>query len=127
MVRIGISPLLPPILEEFHLTYSQVGLLAMAIYISYALMQFPAGYLGDRLGRRNLLLLGIFGWTGITFLTGFCATFSSLFGLRLLTGFFQGTYFGNERPLVAYYTPGDQTASGRGLPLWVKEWAWPWA
>lgn len=117
MVRIGISPLLKPILEDFHLTYSQAGLLAMAIYITYALMQFPAGYLGDRLGRRKLLLLGIFGWTVITFLTGFCATFSSLFGLRLLTGFFQGAYFANERPLVAYYTPEDQKASGQGITL----------
>jgi len=117
MVRIGISPLLAPIREEFHLTYSQVGLLAMAIFVTYAIMQFPAGYLGDRLGRRTLLLLGIFGWTVITFLTGFCTAFASLFGLRLLTGFFQGAYFGNERPLVAYYTPGDQKASGQGITL----------
>lgn len=117
MVRIGISPLLAPIREEFHLTYSQVGLLAMAIFVTYAIMQFPAGYLGDRLGRRTLLLVGIFGWTVITFLTGFCTAFASLFGLRLLTGFFQGAYFGNERPLVAYYTPEDQKASGQGITL----------
>ncbi len=117
MVRVGISPLLKPILEEFHLTYSEAGLLAMAIFMTYAFMQFPAGYLGDRMGRKILLLIGTFGWAAMTFLTGFAYSFSSLFTFRLLTGLFQGTYFGNERPMTAYYTPQGQRASGQGITL----------
>jgi MFS family permease len=117
MVRVAISPLLKPILEEFHLTYSQAGLLAMAVFITYAFMQFPAGYLGDRMGKKILLLIGIFGWAATTFLTGLSYSFLSLFFFRLLTGVFQGTYFGSERPLTASWTPQGRRASGQGIPL----------
>ncbi len=117
MVRVGISPVLKPIQDEFHLTYADAGLLAMGIFVTYAFMQFPAGYLADRMGRKILLLVGIFGWAAVTFMTSLANSFATLFVSRLLTGVFQGTYFGSERPLTASCTPEGRRALGLGITL----------
>jgi hypothetical protein len=57
LVRSALSPVLIPLMREFSLTYAQAGLLASAFFYAYALMQFPAGYLGDRFGKKRILIL----------------------------------------------------------------------
>ncbi len=45
VVRMGISPVLGMIMEEFHISYATAGSLFSAIFLSYTLMQVPSGYL----------------------------------------------------------------------------------
>jgi MFS family permease len=54
----GHSPLLGMIMEEFHISYATAGSLFSAIFYSYTIMQLPSGYLGDRFGRRKILIFG---------------------------------------------------------------------
>src|SRR2546429_9563436 len=73
VVRIGFSALLPSIIGELHLSYTKAGLLASAFFYAYVLMQIPAGLLGDRFGRRRILILGLLGGApppGLTRLAG---------------------------------------------------------
>ena len=62
LVRSALAPVLIPLMQEFSLTYAQAGLLASAFFYAYALMQFPAGYLGDRLGKKRILIICSLGW-----------------------------------------------------------------
>ncbi len=115
MVRAGLSPVLLSIIDEFNLTYSQAGLIAAAVFYSYAAMQFPAGVIGDKIGRKTVLILCSFGWGIMSLLTGLAHSFLSLFMFRLATGFAQGTYFSNDRAIISYYTPKEKAGLGQGI------------
>lgn len=57
---------LPHIRAEFGISLTTAGLLLTAQWGAYALLQFPGGILGDRLGERNILVMSIsIGLTGI--------------------------------------------------------------
>jgi MFS family permease len=115
MVRSGLSPLLIPIIQEFKLSYAQAGILATAFFYAYTFMQLPAGHLGDRLGRKVVLVLSTSGWGLMSLLTGLAHSFVSLFLFRFLTGVAEGAYFSNDRPIISAYTPEKKRALGQGI------------
>jgi len=115
MVRSSLSPLLLPILQEFRLTYAQAGVLATAFFYAYTLMQLPAGHLGDRLGKKVVLVLCTGWWGFMSLFTGFAHSFASLFTLRFLTGVGEGAYFSNDRPIISAYTPERRRGLGQGV------------
>ncbi len=115
MVRTGLSPLLLPIRQELKLTYAQAGILASAFFYAYTFMQLPAGHLGDRLGRKSLLVICTSWWGLMSLLTAFAHSFLSLFVFRFLTGIGQGAYFSNDRPIISAYTPEKKRGLGQGI------------
>ncbi|MBM3234902.1 MFS transporter [Candidatus Poribacteria bacterium] len=115
MIRIGFSPVLRPIMEEFKITHADAGLLATAFFIAYAVMQFPAGHLGDRVGRKVMLTISSFGWAIAALLTGLTRSYVQLFVCRLITGLTEGSYFGGDRPVIAAYTPKEKMGLGQGV------------
>jgi sugar phosphate permease len=115
MVRVALSPVLIPLMKEFSLSFAQAGLLASAVFYSYALMQFPAGYLGDRFGKKRILILCILGWGLASLGMVAAASYAALVLVRFLTGLAQGTYFSNDRPIIAYYTPKEKAGIGQGI------------
>ena len=62
LVRMGLSPVLVPIMREFQLSYAQAGLLATAFFYAYTFMQLPAGVLGDWIGKKAILVLAPVWW-----------------------------------------------------------------
>ena len=115
VIRIGFSALLPAIIDELALSYTQAGLLASAFFYAYVLMQFPSGLLGDRFGRRRILILGLLGGALATGLTGLAGSLTTLFLARALTGAFQGSLFSNDRAIIATVTPPDRIGLGQGV------------
>jgi MFS family permease len=115
MIRMALSSLLPPIMVELSLSYTRAGLLATAFFYAYMAMQLPAGFLGDRLGRRRVLLWGILLGVVASLLTGVAGSFAALFLARLLTGLAQGCLFSNDRVIIAAYTPREKMALGQGV------------
>ncbi len=115
MVRSSLSPLLIPIIQEFKLTYAQAGILATAFFYAYTLMQLPAGHIGDRLGRRFVLVICTSWWGLMSLLTGLANSFFSIFIFRFLTGIGEGAYFSNDRPIISAYTPERKRGFGQGI------------
>jgi MFS family permease len=79
-----------------------------------ALASYPAGYLSDHFGRKNVLLIGF-----VVFLivyTGFGVTINTtlLAGLFVLYGFYQGIFRSVGKALAADLVPPDLRASGVG-------------
>ena len=115
VIRIGFSALLPSIMTELELSYTRAGLLASAFFYAYVIMQIPSGLLGDRYGRRRILLLGLLGGALSAELTGLAGSFAALFAARALTGAFQGSLFSNDRAIIATVTPPDRIGLGQGV------------
>ena len=115
VIRIGFSALLPSIIDELQLSYTRAGLLASAFFYAYVLMQVPSGLLGDRFGRRRVLLVGLVGGALASGLTGLAVSFVTLFLARALTGAFQGSLFSNDRAIIATVTPPDRIGLGQGV------------
>lgn len=115
LIRMALSSLLPPIMAELSLSYTRAGLLATAFFYAYMAMQLPAGLLGDRLGRKRILLSGLLLGVAASLLTGLAGSFLMLFLARLLTGVSQGSLFSNDRVIIATYTPKEKMALGQGV------------
>lgn len=115
IIRIGFSALLPPIIAELGLSYTRAGMLAGAFFWAYAAMQLPAGLLGDRFGRRRVLLIGLVGGACAAVLTGAATSFAMLVVARVLTGACQGSLFSNDRAIIVAVTPPDKIGLGQGV------------
>lgn len=115
MVRLAISPALVQIKTELNLSYAEAGILASAFFYAYTVMQAPAGFLGDRFGRKIIICLANIGWTLGSLLTAAASSFIQIFAFRLATGISEGALFSNDRPIAAAYTPKEKRGKGIGL------------
>ena len=115
LIRMALSSLLPPIIEEFGLSYTSAGFLSTGFFYAYLAMQLPAGVLGDRFGRKRLLLTGVLLGAAASALTGLATSLTTLFLARLLTGLSQGFLFSNDRVIIAATTPREKMALGQGV------------
>jgi FSR family fosmidomycin resistance protein-like MFS transporter len=86
-VHDGISDilyvLLPLLKETFNLSFAEIGLIRGAHRAALAIFQLPAGLLSERLGERNLLVLGTaiagLAYIGLGLSSGFVALLVFLF------------------------------------------------
>jgi ACS family D-galactonate transporter-like MFS transporter len=115
LIRMALGALLPPIIKELALTYAEAGFLSTAFFYAYMAMQFPAGALGDRFGRKRVLISGIVLGALASAATGFAGSFLTLFVVRLVTGISQGFLFSNDRVIIAATTPKGKMALGQGI------------
>lgn len=95
--------------------YALGGIIGSMFFAGYMLTQFPAGYLGDRYGRKVMIAVSTL-WAGIT--TAASAAAGSVLGFvgfRVATGLGEGAYYSNDRALVRVVTPKRERALGMGL------------
>ena len=116
LVRMALPALLPLIIAELGLSYTRAGMLATgAFFWAYAAIQLPAGVLGDRFGRRLVLVCGLVVGAAASLLTGLASGFGALLSARLLTGLAQGCSFSNDRAIIAAVTPREKLALGQAI------------
>jgi MFS family permease len=113
--RMGLAPLLDMIMAEFQISHAAAGTLFSAIFYSYGLMQLPSGYLGDRFGRKKILIVSAVLWFLLLLATAAAQTLVMLVVLRFFTGLTHGTYFGNDRPIIIAATPPDKMGQGQAV------------
>ncbi len=109
--------------EGLGLTKSQMGNLASAFLVAYALFQVPGGLLGDRLGARHTLTILVLGWSLLTGAIALAAAlpaepmlaFLFLLGIRFLFGMFQAGGFPTLARALADWIPLKQRASAQGM------------
>jgi FSR family fosmidomycin resistance protein-like MFS transporter len=91
-----LFPLLPLIANDFHLSYTQVGLLRTAFTTAQSLFQIPAGALGGRWGEGLVLLVGN-AWVGIGLVA---MALAGLYGLLLIAAIGAGLGGNAQHPLA---------------------------
>ena len=109
-----IIPLIPFYAQDFGASKFEVGLL----FASYSLMQFlfaPLwGRISDRIGRRPILLISLFG-TSLSFVVfGLANSLAVLFIGRIMAGFF-GAVISTAHAFIADVTEPKDRAHGMGL------------
>ncbi|NJE29844.1 MFS transporter [Thermococcus sp. 18S1] len=99
--RMAIPPLIPMIKAELGINNAEAGLLMTALLLPYALVQVPAGYFGDRIGRKRLLTLSIIGYSLSSALIIFARGYWDLLAIRALYGIFSGLYYAPATALIS--------------------------
>ncbi len=94
--RLNISilpPLLPLIIQEFKMNYLEAGFLNTGTMVAYCLLQYPLGHIADRLGRRNIMVLGQIWSAAVCLLVGMAMGFNQLLVLLIILGVGNGMHF----------------------------------
>ncbi|WP_338876427.1 MFS transporter [Spirosoma sp. SC4-14] len=76
------SVVLPLIRSDLGLSDADLGLIASALVWTYGLLVPIAGFIGDRISRRNILGVCLLFWSSTTLFTGLCSTVSQFILLR---------------------------------------------
>ena len=108
--RQAISSVFPKLKEEFGFNKVQLGLIGSAFMYVYAFGSPIAGYLGDRLRRKDLILGGCLFWSIVTVMTGWCGKLWQFVTVRALTGLGETFYFPSATSLLSDYH-GPKTRS----------------
>ncbi len=88
--RANIGVVVPFIKQEYHLSNTDIGALASLFYLTYAIVQIPAGYLFGKYGIRKLLTGSLVLTSLATLLIGFTSSVLQLKLARALLGAAEG-------------------------------------
>jgi MFS family permease len=91
--RGNLATAAPLILDEQHLSPSQLGLLLSAFYYGYVPCMPVTGWLAERYGAKGVLAVGVTVWSLATLATGFASGFAMLLGLRIVLGIGESVAF----------------------------------
>lgn len=109
-----ILPLIPYLAREFEATPLEIGLL-MAVFSFMQFLFSPFwGKLGDRFGRRPVILTSLLGSTFSYLFFAFSQTLGLLFLARCLAGFFASNV-STAQAYIADITPRGERSVGMGL------------
>lgn len=101
--RQAIFAIFPLLRVEMKLTPLQLGLAASAFMWMYALFGPFAGWICDRVSRRNVILGALAFWSIVTVATGLCTGYSELVFCRALGGLGEAFYFPAAMSLLGDY------------------------
>jgi MFS family permease len=113
--RQAISSVFPKLKAEFGFDKVQLGLIGSAFMYVYAFGSPVAGYLGDRLRRKDLILGGCLFWSAVTVMTGWCAKLWQFIVVRALTGLGETFYFPSATSLLSDYHGGKTRSRALGI------------
>ncbi|HUJ09213.1 MAG TPA: MFS transporter [Verrucomicrobiae bacterium] len=104
--RQSIYSVFPKLREEFGFDTMQLGIIGSAFMWIYAVGAPLAGFIGDRLRRKDLILGGCAFWSFVTVTTGWCAKLWQFTTVRALDGFGETFYFPASMALISDYHGG---------------------
>jgi len=106
--RFIISAVAPQVMEEFNVTYGQLGLV-FSLTVLVAAVLYPVwGYLYDRYSRKILAGLAALIWGFTTIFNALSRTFSQFFATRLATGVDDAAPPGIYSLVADYFEPYDR-------------------
>jgi ACS family glucarate transporter-like MFS transporter len=117
--RVCISQAAPLIMADLRLTEEQMGWVFSAFTLAYALFEIPAGYLGDRIGPRRVLLRIVLWWSFFTMATGWMRNLGSLIVTRFLFGAGEAGCFPNLTKAFNRWLPARERPRAQGI-MWMS-------
>ncbi len=103
--RVNISVATPTLMKEMGLSAAQMGVLMSAFFWSYTLMMIPGGAFLNKYGPKWAMWTALFGWGGVTMLTGAVTSFWSFFAVRIGLGITEAPGFPASARVVSVWTP----------------------
>jgi MFS family permease len=87
--------------KEFLVSDAKIGLLTSAFFFTYMFAAPLIGWVGDRFPRKNIVVSGIFIWSGFTFLTWFVHDYNQLLFRHAIVGIGEASYATIAPTLIA--------------------------
>ncbi|MCX6950830.1 MAG: MFS transporter [Verrucomicrobia bacterium] len=96
---------------------AQFGLLTSVFLWIYGLLSPFAGFLADRFSRSRVIIVSLFVWSAVTWLTAHATTFEGLLVARALMGISEACYIPAALALIADYHRGTTRSFATGVHL----------
>jgi MFS family permease len=100
----GVLPLLQ---AEWGFSDTAGGAIPTAVTIAGLVVALPAGYLADRVNRKNLLGVVVASWSVITLASGLAISFAMFFGTRVVLGAADNLDIPSQSSLLGDYYPPE--------------------
>ncbi len=112
MDRVNFSVAVPAIEKQFGFNIAQIGEIAFAWTLTYAVFNFPGGWIADKLKLRNAFSLAIGWWSIFTILTAVAYSFSSWIIIRGLMGVGEAPVWPlNAKATSTWAAPGERSTT----------------
>lgn len=103
--RSVFSPIIGEIKEAYDIDNAQAGGIMSLFFLAYTIFQIPSGILGDKIGRKKVLVAGFILYAAFIASIFFASSFSIFILLWMLAGAAQGTYYGPQYALSTEAIP----------------------
>lgn len=117
--RVAISQAAPYVSADLSLSPKEMGYVFSAFTLAYALFEIPAGYYGDRIGPRLVLMRIVLWWSFFTAATGWAFNWISLVITRFLFGAGEAGCFPNLTKAFSRWLRPEERSRAQGI-LWMS-------
>lgn len=108
--------LMPFLRAELRLSYTQVGMLASALALTWAVAGVLGGAISDRTSRRTVpLIIAVIAFSVCSVLSGIAGSFTSLLLARMLMGAAEGPILPISQSLVAAESSEERRGHNMGV------------
>ncbi len=115
--RIMITTMRSSIIDSMPMTEAQFGLLTSAFLWTYGILSPFAGYVADRFNRSKVVMVSLFVWSLITWITAYSRTFEQLLATRILMGISEACYIPAALALIADYHRSSTRSLATGIHM----------
>ncbi|MGO9138115.1 MAG: MFS transporter [Syntrophales bacterium] len=115
MDRVNLAICGVTVMKEFGLSPSQLGLIFSGFTIGYTMLNFPAGWIAQKMSNRVLLSGIMVLWSLATWATGMAGGFISLMLIRVLFGMFEGPMPPSCAQVVSNWMTPKEKGTATGL------------
>ncbi len=117
MDRMMITTMRSSIMDDMPMTDAQFGLLTSVFLWVYGLLSPVAGYLADRFNRSRVIIISLFVWSAVTWLTAHATSFPQLLATRALMGISEACYIPAALALITDYHKGATRSLAVGIHM----------
>lgn len=115
--RVMITTMRGSITETMHITDAQFGLLTSVFLWVYGILSPFAGFMADKFKRSRVIIISLFVWSFVTYLTAHATTFNELLLTRALMGISEACYIPAALALITDYHRGSTRSLATGLHM----------
>jgi MFS family permease len=115
--RVMITTMRGSIVAEIPMTEAQFGLLTAAFLWTYGILSPFAGFLADRFSRSRVIVISLFAWSFVTWLTAHATTYTELLATRVLMGITEAAYIPAALALITDYHRGHTRSRAEGIHM----------
>jgi MFS family permease len=120
--RACVSLAKPHIQEDLGLDDTQIGWTFFVFGLAYALFEIPAGWMGDKMGPRRVLMRIVMFWSVFTAATGYAWNYVSLLVCRFCFGAGEAGAFPNMTKMFTIWLPQKERGLAQGITWLSARW-----
>lgn len=115
--RTMITTMRGSVVDAIPMTDAQFGLLTAVFLWIYGFLSPIAGFMADRLGKVRVILVSLFIWSAVTWLTAYASSFEQLLLTRALMGISEACYIPAALALIMDYHRGPSRSLATGVHM----------